>query len=82
MYEGSRGCLTTADKWEVIGCLWRPKGSENAKLQATENNVRTADGMVSAKEADYTYQKVFNKGTNIAAGYIQLEPGAKNPKRT
>ena len=33
--------MMTADGQEVAGCLWRPKGSKNGKLQAIENGVRT-----------------------------------------
>ena len=35
-----------------------------------------------AKKADYSYQKIFNDGINIAAGHIQLEPGAEKPKKS
>ena len=31
---------------------------------------------VPAKEADYSYQEIFSEGANLAAGHVQLEPGA------
>lgn len=35
-----------------------------------------------AKKADYSYQKIFNDGTKVAAGHIQLEPGAEKPNKS
>jgi centromere protein C len=35
-----------------------------------------------AKKADYSYQKIFSDGDNIAAGHIQLEPGAEKPNKS
>ena len=35
-----------------------------------------------AKKADYTYQKIFTEGETLAAGYIQLEPGAEKPNKS
>lgn len=35
-----------------------------------------------AKKADYSYQKIFSEGDNIAAGHIQLEPGAEKPNKS
>jgi centromere protein C len=35
-----------------------------------------------AKKADYSYQKIFSDGENIAAGHIQLEPGAEKPNKS
>jgi len=37
---------------------------------------------VSAKRADYSYQKIFSEGNNVAAGHIQLEPGAEKPNKS
>ena len=37
---------------------------------------------VSAKKADYTYQKIFTEGHDLAAGHIQLEPGAEKPNKS
>ena len=37
---------------------------------------------VSAKKADYSYQKIFSEGDNVAAGHIQLEPGAEKPNKS
>lgn len=36
----------------------------------------------SSKRADYSYQKTFSEGDNVAAGYIQLEPGAEKPNKS
>jgi centromere protein C len=35
-----------------------------------------------AKKADYSYQKIFSDGDNVAAGHIQLEPGAEKPNKS
>jgi centromere protein C len=35
-----------------------------------------------AKKADYSYQKIFSEGDKIAAGHIQLEPGAEKPNKS
>ena len=35
-----------------------------------------------AKKADYSYQKIFSEGDNMAAGHIQLEPGAEKPNKS
>lgn len=35
-----------------------------------------------AKKADYSYQKIFSEGQNVAAGHIQLEPGAEKPNKS
>ena len=37
---------------------------------------------VPAKKADYTYQKIFSYGPNVAGGHIQLEPGAEKPNKS
>ena len=37
---------------------------------------------VPAKKADYSYQKIFSEGDNVAAGHIQLEPGAEKPNKS
>ena len=37
---------------------------------------------VPAKKADYSYQKIFSEGENLAAGHIQLEPGAEKPNKS
>ena len=37
---------------------------------------------VPAKKADYSYQKIFSDGDNVAAGQIQLEPGAEKPNKS
>ena len=37
---------------------------------------------VPAKKAKYAYQKIFNEGDNIAAGHIQLDPGAEKPNKS
>ena len=37
---------------------------------------------VPAKKADYSYQKIFSEGDNVAAGQIQLEPGAEKPNKS
>lgn len=34
------------------------------------------------KKADYSYQKVFSDGNNLAAGHMQLEPGAEKPNKS
>ena len=33
-------------------------------------------------KADYSYQKIFSDGANIAAGHIQLKPGAEKPNKS
>ena len=35
-----------------------------------------------AQRADYSYQKLFSDGEKIAAGQIQLEPGAEKPNKS
>lgn len=35
-----------------------------------------------AKKADYSYQKIFDEGGRVAAGHIQLEPGAEKPNKS
>ena len=35
-----------------------------------------------AKKADYSYQKIFSEGGKVAAGHIQLEPGAEKPNKS
>lgn len=35
-----------------------------------------------AKKADYSYQKIFSEGDHIAAGHIQLGPGAEKPNKS
>ena len=35
-----------------------------------------------AKKADYSYQRIFSEGDNMAAGNIQLEPGAEKPNKS
>jgi centromere protein C len=35
-----------------------------------------------AKTADYSYQKIFSYGDRVAAGHIQLEPGAEKPNKS
>jgi len=35
-----------------------------------------------AKKADYSYQKIFSEGDKVAAGHIQLEPGAEKPNKS
>jgi centromere protein C len=35
-----------------------------------------------AKKADYSYQRIFSEGDNMAAGHIQLEPGAEKPNKS
>ena len=35
-----------------------------------------------AKKADYSYQKIYSDGDNVAAGYIQLEPGGEKPNKS
>lgn len=37
---------------------------------------------VSAKKADYSYQRIFSEDDNIAAGHICLEPGAEKPNKS
>jgi len=37
---------------------------------------------IPAKKAEYSYQKIFSEGDNIAAGQIQLEPGAEKPNKS
>ena len=35
-----------------------------------------------AQRADYSYQKIFSDGEKVAAGQIQLEPGAEKPNKS
>ncbi|KAF9646077.1 hypothetical protein BDM02DRAFT_3100458 [Thelephora ganbajun] len=35
-----------------------------------------------AKKADYSYQRIFSEGDSVAAGHIQLEPGAEKPNKS
>ena len=37
---------------------------------------------VLAKKVDYSYQKIFSEGANLAVGHIQLEPGAEKPNKS
>lgn len=64
----------------AIGCVmdYATNTEVNRRIAFTTRMSRETP----AKKADYSYQKIFSEGQNMAAGNMQLGPGAEKPNKS